>query len=854
MSEYSSDLLLQTLQPPIDKQNIAIGVFPIVPDTTAYNTVATRNQDAQPIAVQLQDTNQSIPVIYGIRSVEPILANANLDATGLKLTLAYVVCEGEVQGFFRLQLDDAFHTFGSAINNAVGSAVTGPYAGYVRAELRTGPLTGAVATLKASPFGNTKYEGLCMLFLELTRDSVSGGPFTQLPQVKIEVFGRKVLDVDNTANARAYSTNPADIVFDYLTNGYFGKGIATGNIDIASFQLAKDKYSELIAPFAGQNTVLPLQTLNILIDTQDTVSNNIDKMLGSVNSRLVYASGKYFLVVLDAGDTTALGTTAQVQAQFTTATVFSDVAVQFGGKSTRFNSVIARYDDIDAAFVERQIAFPVVTATNQFLAEDKNEPLVQEIYLAGVVDPYRARNMAQHVLLQSRRLAKLSFTASKEALKLLPGDIIDITWDLPAFTNTLLRITAMSYNNGLVDITADTHQTSNYMPFSLLRRIAAPRQPLLPGQGLVGNAGLIQADTPFGLVPPTVAPSIGDPGTPATPLVPNLPNTPDATNVIAIGALNALTGTGGRVAFGGFLATNNSATTTTTWSRTGAVTNSANTQMRIEPPSNGRAMIEGYGKSPTALAQPGAEYRYNNSTPLRIWRFGVNFSSLNNLFFFPGRYIGVQYKLASEPDSRFRSSTIGRGQAGAEVCNYFWNPQNYGRQNVVKERFIGNAFGLSLASTTNTSTEVPPGYHQFGQVSAKTYRFYDANGILQTAQLEAAYVPLTYVEQCEYSQAMDYFGIGLPSSQTAVDQNRRAFMPLFSRDAKASGLTVRYYTYNVNSAFTAIFNVQLLGDSSYNFVWDRTSTNSSTESGIVLDRTFWSRLYPADATNWINKS
>ena len=855
MSDYTSDLLIQTLQTPIDKQDIAIGVFPVVPEPTAINTVTTDNQDTRPIAVQLQDTNQSIPVIYGIRSVEPILVNANLDTTGLKLTMAYVVCEGEVNGFFRLKLDDAYHTFGSTLNNAVATAVTGPYAGYVRAELRTGTLSGAAATLVAGPYGNTKYEGLCMLFLELRRDSVSGGPFTELPEVKIEVFGRKVLDVDNISNPRAYSTNPADIIYDYLTNAYFGKGIATASVNIASFQSAKDKYAELIAPYAGQATTLALQTMNILIDTQDTIRNNIDKMVGSVNSRLVYASGQYFLVVLDSGDTTALGTTAQVQAQFTTATVFSDVAVQYGGKDTRFNSVIARYDDIDAGFVERQIAFPVVTVTNSYLTEDKNESLVQEIYLPGVIDAYRARNMAQHVLLKSRRSAKVSFTATKEAWKLLPGDIIDLTWDLPAFSNTLLRITEMSWSNGLVQIEAEVHATSNYMPFSLLRRIAPPIQPLLPGQGLVGNSGIIQPDTPFGLLPPTAAPSPGDPGTPSTPAVPNLPNTPSATNVINIGALSALTGTGGQVAFGNWLATNNTSTTTTTWARTGGATNSANTAMRIEPQSIGRAMIEGYGRSPTALAGPSSEHRYNNSTPIKIWRFGININSLNSLYFFPGRYIGVQWKLASEPESRFRSSTIGRTSgAQAEVVNYFWNPQNYGRQTVIKERFLGSGFGLSLESTQRTSTEVPPGYHQGGQVSGKFYRYYDINGILQTAQLEGTWVPLPYVEQCEYSAAMDYFGIGLPSNQTQVDQNRRAFMPVFNRDAKSSGLTLRFYTYNVNSAFTAINSVQLLGDSSYNFTWDRTTTNTSIDTGIVLDRTYWARLYPADATLWTSKS
>jgi hypothetical protein len=415
----------------------------------------------------------------------------------------------------------------------------------------------------------------------------------------------------------------------------------------------------------------------------------------------------------------------------------------------------------------------------------------------------------------------------------------------------------MTWSNGLVQIEAETHQTSNYMPFSLLRRIAPPTQPLLPGQGLVGNSGIIQPDTPFGLLPPTAAPSPGDPGTPATPAVPNLPNTPSATNVINIGALSAITGTGGQAAFGGWLATNNTATTTTTWSRTGGVTNSANTEMRIEPQNNGRAMIEGYGRSPTALAYPGGgEHRYNNSTPIKIWRFGINISSLNNLYFFPGRYIGVQWKLASEPESRFRSSTIGRGAGGggAEVVNYFWNPQNYGRQNVIKERFSGNGYGLILESTQNTSTEVPPGYHQSGYISPKTYRYYDVNGILRDAALESTWVPLTYVEQCEYSAAMDYFGIGLPSNQTQVDQNRRAFMPVFNRDAKASGLTLRFYTYNVNSAFTFINSVQLLGDSSYNFTWDRTSTNSSTEAGLVLSRTYWARLYPADATLWTSKS
>ena len=852
MSNYNSDLLVLSQQESIDKQDIAIGVFPKSGiDTTTVDSVVGTNQRAEPVSVQLADTNQSIPVIYGIRSVQPILVKAALDSTGLKLILSYVVCEGEINGFFRLRLDGQYHNFGSTLNNAVATAITGPYANYVRAEISTGTTAGRASTL-ASP--STLYEGLCMLFLELTRTS-TGYPFKDVPQVDIEVFGRKVLDVANIGNPRAYSTNPADIIYDYLTNGYFGKGLATTQIDIASFQTAKSKYNELIAPFSGQPTTTSYMVMNMVIDTANTVRENIERMLGSCISRLVYANGKYYLVVMDAGDTTALGTTAQVQAQFDTNTVFSDVVVQYGGKETRFNSVIARYDDVDASFLERQVNFPT-DATNSFLVEDKNEPLVEEIYLHAVTDPYRARNIAQHILRKSRRSAKVTFTASKEAWKLLPGDIIDITWDLPAFTNSLLRIISMTWQDGLVQIEAETHQTSSYMPFALQRRVAPPLQPLLPGQRLVGDSGIIRPDTPFGLSPPTTAPSPGDPGSPTVPGLPSPigPDTKDPSNVIDVGAITPIVGTAGRLAFGDWYATNNANTTTTVWARYDPPTNSANANMPLHGQGYGGSMIEGYGPSPTRLASPGLVSNYSGSTPIKCWQFNVHISSLNNLYFVPGRYIGVQWKLASEAANRFRSSSIGirRGGSQVTVANYYWDITGASTTTTL-ETFLGNGYGLSLISTEQNASGVGIGYHQYSEVSKRTYYYYDALGLLQTARLDWATVPLPYFEQCEYNYVKDYLGLRLPGTVAEEVLFRKPFMPVFSRDAKASGLTLRFYTFDA-TATGSLYNVRPLGASSYNFTWDRATTYTDSNPGLVKARQFWARLYPADALLWTTKS
>jgi len=849
MSNYSSDLFVASEQDAISKKDIAIGVFANSGiDTKTVDNVVSNTQRAEPISVQLSDTNQAIPVIYGIRSVQPILVKAALDSTGLKLILSYVVCEGEVNGFFRLRLDGQYHNFGSTLNNSVGTAITGPYATFVRAEISTGTTAGRSSTL-ASP--STLYEGLCMLFLELTRDS-TGFPFKDVPQVDIEVFGRKVLDVANIANPRAYSTNPADVIFDYLTNSYFGKGLAQSQIDIASFQTAKIKYNELIAPFAGQPTTVSYMVMNTVIDTANTVRENLDRMLGSCLSRLVYANGKYYLAVMDSGDATALGTTAQVQAQFDTNTVFSDVVVQYGNKETRFNSVIARYDDIDLSFRERQINFPT-DSTNTFLAEDKNEPLVEEIYLFGVTDPYRARNIAQHVLRKSRRSAKVSFTASKETWKLLPGDIIDITWDIPAFSNSLLRITSMTWEDGLVRIEAETHQTSSYMPFAMQRRVRPPEQPLLPGQRLVGDSGVIRPDTPFGLVPPGTAPAPGDPGSPQVPGRPSPigPDTKDPSNVIDIGAITPIVGTAGRLAFGDYFATNNSATTTTTWARHDPPTNSADSNMLIHGLGNGSPMLEGFGPSPTAVASPQQTSRYRSTTPIKAWQFFIHISSLNNLFFVAGKFIGLQWKLASEAANRFRSTTIGQTRGGAvTVTNFYWDITGANTTTTL-ETFAGNLFGLFLSSTQQNASGLGLGHHMFSEVSKRTYNYYDNLGLLQTARLDKAAVPLPYYEQCHFDYVKDYLGLRRPSTLTEEMLVRRPFMPVLNRTAKASGLTIRFYTFDTSAA-GGVLNVRPLGATSYNFTWDRASTFASTSPGLVKAKQFFSRLYPADS--WTTSS
>jgi predicted phage tail protein len=125
------------------------------------------------------------------------------------------------------------------------------------------------------------YNGLATLFARYewkevkTQEDSDNNPFTgNIPEIQITLLGRKVASLTvadpagegewATAPIR-YSTNPAEILLDYLRSPTYGKGLINVEIDWDSFKKAAAKCNQQVTYVTGISG--PILTCNFVVDT-----------------------------------------------------------------------------------------------------------------------------------------------------------------------------------------------------------------------------------------------------------------------------------------------------------------------------------------------------------------------------------------------------------------------------------------------------------------------------------------------------------------------------------------------------------------------------------------------------------
>jgi len=77
--------------------------------------------------------------------------------------------------------------------------------------------------------------GLCYIMCKFTYDR---DVFRGIPNVVVDLKGVKVPDVLGTITNKKWDRNPSAILYDYLTNTTYGRGLSAAQMDIASFRAA----------------------------------------------------------------------------------------------------------------------------------------------------------------------------------------------------------------------------------------------------------------------------------------------------------------------------------------------------------------------------------------------------------------------------------------------------------------------------------------------------------------------------------------------------------------------------------------------------------------------------------------
>lgn len=740
------------------------------------------NYETQKI-IDITGADQPIPVVYGLRRIKPLLVWAEVGANVNQLLATYVLSEGPILGIYRIKIDGVYVNFSFNTTTNIGVATSAPYQGYFTFEF-----------LNASASSSSLYTGtyrpvypkLAMLVVKYTQDD-SGYPYSNVPNIEIDLYGRTVVAATNPVGTTAtYSTNPADIIYDYLTNPIYGRFLNSATeVDMASFATARALYATNIQYYSGGPSGAAY-TMNMVVDTSQTVLDNIKAMLNSCNSKLFWSNGKIVLKVMTPGDTTLTGTSPQIEAQLTTREIFEGIQVNLTTKDIRLNAITATFVDPDQEFVISQEITPANASLRSSFRATDGELLSEDTELEGVTNRYIARHIGESLVRQSRSQDRVLFTATKEIWKLRVGDLIDVTVDYPSYTNKQLRISKMTLRpDDLVDIEAVIHNTEDFLSFVLSGPTTIVGNPLLPGVG--GTQTVTTAN--IGTTPPTSgSPTYGDPGMPTA--APSIPTGSVGTNILTAPTLvYAPYSFDTNTYLGRYIVTPNSISLTNTYSTAGI------------------SQIQ---------SLPTVTYQGFTGTLLRdnwLVTFYLQDRTLSTRF--RNKKYGYVFKPIGAADNQYRATDVVATTVALDYREYFWDPSG---TNLPRRVYFGTTADEGTLSNTmfyqaRTANEIVKAYSPTSVLTNYDTTYIEIPVVIFNSSNRAAYTP-------------GIFNRGVASW----------------RQSKYTGYTIKVFEYTTaTSSSTTVSSVRVLG--TFNFTWDTSALNANA-TFVNTEKKLWQADHP----------
>lgn len=443
-----------------------LGLFgaPSAPDT------GNQAQTIQGVTVQREGGNVSIPIIYGYRKVGGIVTFCETGSDNNKyLWVAYVLSEGPVEGLRELWINDIQIGASNIPNLNNGNLVTisddasGKLKGRVQLQFARGDQYNVGSAVKSGIFAGSpswtesmRYTNLSVVFARYEwvnatdQATADANPFTgNIPKLQVSILGRKVRRLTTTnisttvpewgtnadRAAWVYSSNPADIMLDYMRSNTYGKGLKSSDVDWDSFKTTATKFDQTVTYVSGVTG--PIHTLHAVVDTSQTIFNNIKLMLQQCRGYMPYSRlGTFKLRVEDAGNPSdILSGSAAIVATFNKDNIQGPITYTGIERTAKYNQVTVTYCDPDQQWSQQTITVPDPQGTEftTYLAQDGNRLNKGDFTFAWVTNYAMAQSMARLILLKSRYQDTLSFTASSQALELEVGDNIYVDANILKF-------------------------------------------------------------------------------------------------------------------------------------------------------------------------------------------------------------------------------------------------------------------------------------------------------------------------------------------------------------------------------------------------------------------------------------
>lgn len=212
---------------------------------------------------------------------------------------------------------------------------------------------------------------------------------------------------------------------------------------------------DLTSAGSGQHTLAQVSyaayACDGTIDTNQTAYDNVRALLTACRGMLVFSGGKYRLVLDVATTASSFG--------FTESNITGSWVISQAGKRAKYNRVTAGFYN-PAKKWQPDLAMVESTALR---ATDNGLILEAKIDLPFTANSYRAQNIGQLTLNQSRYGLVVKFSAFQEGLRCEVGDVVPITHSTPGWSAKLFRIMQIEIkDNDEVYVVAREYSASVY--------------------------------------------------------------------------------------------------------------------------------------------------------------------------------------------------------------------------------------------------------------------------------------------------------------------------------------------------------------------------------------------------------
>ena len=379
------------------------------------------------VRLNTRSTEEPVPVIYGQLKVGG--NDVYITATGAQNNILWIVqtlSEGEC---------DSIEAVGGVDQLWLGDKLYNEYGGNVSYYFHSGSATQTKdATLYAAKneWADT-LKNTCYVVWRLTYNK---DYFQGIPRRNILLNGRKLFDFRTSVTA--YSNNPVLCLYDYLTNSRYGLGIASTNIDTATWTSAAN-YCDTKG-----------WTLNYAINKSQLAHDVINIILLHFRGKLVWYDGKFYLRYSDLNFESSVMSLED-----------KHIAQGASGESSMFVTQPSRFkrpDAIRVAYIDTDKEY-----VTDYVTVGDTTGVVKELKLPGCTNRQQASDLGVYELERQQLDRVVGGLFRDDALQLEAHDPVTLTTTALGISGQTMRVLdSQIQNNGLVALSLGYESTGLY--------------------------------------------------------------------------------------------------------------------------------------------------------------------------------------------------------------------------------------------------------------------------------------------------------------------------------------------------------------------------------------------------------